>query len=164
MSFHKLLIPTDFSPSSEAAVQVATTLAKNSGAALLIVHVDEATLPYGFGVETGAAPGAERPSDRKLRELLESVVPSDESVPFEHRLLSGDPASEILRLADEEHVDLIVLATHGRTGLHRLLMGSVAELVVRRAGCPVLTLKQPLPAGDLFAARRAGTAKETAHK
>jgi nucleotide-binding universal stress UspA family protein len=80
---------------------------------------------------------------RNLAEALEAVVPTHPAVPYEHRLLSGDPAREIVRLADEEGVDMIILGTHGRTGLKRLLMGSVAEAVVRRAMCPVLTIKQP---------------------
>jgi universal stress protein A len=58
----------------------------------------------------------------------------------------GDPAEMILRVAEEVHADLIVMGTHGRTGLSRLLMGSVAEQVVRRAPCPVLTMKAPFPA------------------
>jgi len=65
---------------------------------------------------------------------------------FEHHLLSGDPGSELVHFAERENIDLIVMGTHGRTGLTRLLMGSVAEAVVRRAPCPVLTLKQPASA------------------
>jgi nucleotide-binding universal stress UspA family protein len=61
----------------------------------------------------------------------------------EHHLKEGDPAAEILRLAQEARVDLIVMGMHGRTGLGRLLMGSVAERVVRQAPCPVLTVKVP---------------------
>jgi nucleotide-binding universal stress UspA family protein len=61
----------------------------------------------------------------------------------ERRLLAGDPAEAIIRLAQTEDVDMIVMGTHGRRGLTRLLMGSVAEAVVRAAPCPVLTVKQP---------------------
>ena len=71
------------------------------------------------------------------------VVP-DSNVPVERRLLAGDPADAIIRLAESEHIDLIVMGTHGRRGLSRLLMGSVAESVVRVAPCPVLTVKQPV--------------------
>jgi nucleotide-binding universal stress UspA family protein len=74
--------------------------------------------------------------------MLHAVVPTDPSIPFEHKLMTGDPAAEIVRLAESEGADMIVMATHGRTGLRRLLMGSVAEAVVRRAACPVLTVKQ----------------------
>jgi nucleotide-binding universal stress UspA family protein len=64
----------------------------------------------------------------------------------EHWIFQGDPATEILAAAEKIKCDLIVMGTHGRTGLGRLLMGSVAEQVVRKAPCPVLTVKTPLPA------------------
>ena len=79
--------------------------------------------------------------------MLHAVKPADPKVPFEHRLVMGNPAEEIVRLADEEGADLIVMATHGRAGFKRLLMGSVAEEVVRRAKCPVFTFKPPVSAG-----------------
>ena len=65
--------------------------------------------------------------------MLEQVKPTDPTVPYVHRLVMGNPADEIVRLAEEENADLIVMATHGRTGIGRVLMGSVAEAVVRRA-------------------------------
>ena len=70
--------------------------------------------------------------------MLQDVCPHDLDISFEHRLVMGDPASEIVRVAKEEHPELVVLGTHGRTGLSRILMGSVAEAVVRHAPCPVL--------------------------
>jgi nucleotide-binding universal stress UspA family protein len=73
--------------------------------------------------------------------MLEAVKPPDLSIRFEHKLLMGTAADEIVRAAEEGGVDLIVIGTHGRTGLKRVLMGSVAEAVMRRATCPVLTLK-----------------------
>lgn len=73
---------------------------------------------------------------------------SGPEVLVEHRLREGDAAAEILQVADEVGADLIVLGTHGRTGLGRVLMGSVAEAVLRRARCPVLTLKSPLPEAE----------------
>jgi nucleotide-binding universal stress UspA family protein len=79
----------------------------------------------------------------ELRRMLGNVVPTDHNVPFEHRLLVGEPATAIVEDAEKEGADLIVMGTHGRTGLSRLLMGSVAEAVVRRAKCPVLTVKHP---------------------
>jgi nucleotide-binding universal stress UspA family protein len=136
----KILVPTDFSPFHETALAYATSLARDTGATLLIVHVDEPPLAYGAG-EFYAVPAT--PDAGEQRAMLATVVPTDPEVHFEHRLLVGDPASEIVQLAADEGVDLIVMGTHGRTGLRRLLMGSVAEAVVRRASCPVLTLKQP---------------------
>jgi nucleotide-binding universal stress UspA family protein len=75
--------------------------------------------------------------------MLAKVVPAGPAIGYEHRLLAGDPAHAILQCAAKESVDLIVMSTHGRTGFSRLLMGSIAEAVVREAKCPVLTLKQP---------------------
>jgi universal stress protein A len=84
----------------------------------------------------------------QARDALAKIVPDDGNIRFEHRLLGGVPGLEITRLAEEEKADLIVIGTHGRTGLSRLLMGSVAEAVVRRATCPVLTLRQSFADGD----------------
>jgi nucleotide-binding universal stress UspA family protein len=69
------------------------------------------------------------------------VTPSDPTVAFTHRLTMGDPAGEIVRIAAEEGAEMIVLGTHGRSGMSRMLMGSVAEAVVRRAPCPVLVYR-----------------------
>jgi len=106
---------------------------------LLIVHVEKSPQFY-----DGIPPVDEqlRYRDDLLAYLQEMAVPEG-SVPYEHRLLVGDPAGTIVGLAEEEHVDLIVMGTHGRTGLSRVLLGSVAEAVVRRASCPVLMVKQP---------------------
>jgi nucleotide-binding universal stress UspA family protein len=85
------------------------------------------------------------PGDEKvLEDSLAEIKPNDRHVDFEHRMLVGDPAKEIVRLAREEDADLIVIGTHGRTGIARALLGSVAEVVVRRAPCPVLAYKHPL--------------------
>jgi nucleotide-binding universal stress UspA family protein len=74
--------------------------------------------------------------------MLEDVRPSDPSVPYTHRLTMGDPAGEVVRIATEEAAEMIILGTHGRTGMTRLLMGSVAEMIVRRAPCPVLVYRE----------------------
>ncbi len=79
---------------------------------------------------------------------LHRVVAPQPGVQVEHRLEEGDAASEILRVAREGKCDLVVLGTHGRTGLRRLLMGSVAEQVVRQAPCPVVTVKAPSAAAE----------------
>jgi nucleotide-binding universal stress UspA family protein len=140
MNFKKILTPTDFSSASEGVMRLATALARDSGGSLLIAHVEQ--LPIGFG--GGEAAMFVEPTPRnELTASLERVVPTDPAVRYEHRLLIGDPAREIVRLAADEGVDLIVMGTHGRGGLTRLLMGSVAEEVVRRAECPVLTVKLP---------------------
>jgi universal stress protein A len=149
MKVKKILFPTDFSHCGDAALKMATSLARDSSATLLIVHVEEPPVAYGAGEMYYGVP---EPATEDLRTMLQAVIPTDPDVPFEHRLITGDPATAIARLADEEGVDLIVMGTHGRTGLTRLLMGSVAEAVVRRAPCPVLTYKQTDHAATQIAA------------
>ncbi len=140
MNLKKVLFPTDFSHSGDAALKTATALARDSGAKLLIVHVEEPPTLYGGGEMYYGMP---EPSAEELRRMLEEVVPTDPQVPYEHHLITGDPAGALVRLAESEDVDMIVMGTHGRTGLFRLLMGSVAEAIVRRATCPVLTFREP---------------------
>jgi nucleotide-binding universal stress UspA family protein len=142
----KIIFPTDFSEASNHALRWATSLARDSGAALVIVHVEEPPMAYGGGEMY--YPIAE-PNRDELHKTLADVHPTDPMVPSVHRLLSGEPADAIVKIAESEGADLIVMGTHGRTGLTRLLMGSVAEAVVRKAPCPVLTVKQPaaVPAG-----------------
>src|SRR5688572_20762627 len=140
MHAKKILYPTDFSKSSDAGMHVATALARDTGAKLLIIHVEEPPAAYGGGEMYYGLP---EPDLQAIQRMLSDVVPTDTQVTYEHRLVTGDPATEIVRLAKEEDVDLIVMGTHGRTGLRRMLMGSVAEAVVRHAECPVFTLKEP---------------------
>ncbi len=140
MKLKRIVYATDFSPLSEVALQYATALARDTGATLLITHVEEDPLAYGAGEGFVAIPEW---TTETIRKRLEAVVPPDENVEYEHRLLLGDPAEMIVQLAEQEKADLIVMGTHGRSGLSRLLMGSVAEAVVRQAPCPVLTVKQP---------------------
>jgi nucleotide-binding universal stress UspA family protein len=138
MTTGKILYPTDFSTTGRPALEMATSLARDRQAKLLIVHVEEPPMAYGGGEFYY---GALEPDHVELERMLKEVVPADSAVPVEHRLIVGSPAESIVYLAEKENVDLIVMPTHGRTGLARLLMGSVAEEVVRKAKCPVLTVK-----------------------
>ena len=140
MKANKILFPSDFSHTGDAALEMATALARDAGATLVIVHVEEHPMAYGGGdVYYGVA----EPATADLLRMLEDIKPADPQVPYQHRLITGKPASAIARLAEDENIDMIVMGTHGRSGLSRLLMGSVAEAVVRHAKCPVLTYKQP---------------------
>ncbi len=139
MKAKKILFPTDFSDFSDEGLKCAASLARDTGAKLIILHVEEPAAAYGGAGDVFYA-GAEIDQDA-LRERLAAIMPSDKNITLEHHLKTGDPATEIVRMAKDEDVDLIVMATHGRTGLARLLMGSVAEAVVRRAPCPVFSLK-----------------------
>jgi nucleotide-binding universal stress UspA family protein len=143
MNAHKILFPTDFSVLAKTALEMATSLAKQRGAKLMIVHVEEPPIAYGGGE---LYYGVAEPDRQELKKMLSEVLPTDPAVGYEHRLLIGAPASAIVQLAESENADMIVMPTHGRTGLMRLLMGSVAEEVVRKAQCPVLTVKAAPPA------------------
>ena len=145
MKLHKVLCPIDFSPTSDNALRLAAALARESQAELAIVYVDEGPLAY----DAGIAGFVESQEDQiSTSQRLKAAGNSVHGVNWHDHQLQGDPADEIVRLAEEEGVDLIVMATHGHTGLMRVLMGSVAESVVRRAPCPVLTLKQPAVIAD----------------
>jgi nucleotide-binding universal stress UspA family protein len=147
MNIKRILFATDFSECSNAALDVASHLAKETGARLFIVHVNgiiDVSIPACPPGETGyyydAPWGHER---HEIRERLNAIVPTVSDVTYEHCYMTGLPVAHILSFAEREHVDLIVIGSHGRTGFTRLLMGSVAEGVVRKAKCPVLVVKQP---------------------
>jgi len=130
--------PEEVQVAGDAALEMATSLARDTGAKLYIVHVQEPPAYYGGGEMYY---GMLDPTAAELVKLLEDVKPADPTVQYEQRMLTGDPAGALVDFAKEEQIDLIVLGTHGRSGLSRLLMGSVAEAVVRRAQCPVLIFK-----------------------
>ena len=139
MAQKTILFPTDFSTASDAALAHAEALAKQSGARLLIVHVEEPPLAYGGGELYYGLP--EPGSDRILK-MLEDVRPRDPAVSFAHRLTMGDPAAEVVQIAGDENAEMIVMGTHGRTGMLRLLMGSVAEAIVRQTPYPMLVYRE----------------------
>jgi universal stress protein A len=143
--FHPRLIlhPTDYSESSGYAMQIAADLARQHQARIIILHVAETLGPENvtFGEATSQLePTAYR---RRLEEDLRQREPAPQDVSVEYVLGEGDTAQEIQRVAQSRGCDLIVMGTHGRTGLTRLVMGSTAEKVIRRAPCPVLTTKIP---------------------
>jgi nucleotide-binding universal stress UspA family protein len=138
VELNKILYPCDFSTAGEQALETATALARDHGAKLIILHVQEPPFAYGGGELYMGIPD---PDEDALRRMLSEVAPTDGQIPFERRMVQGEPAEAIVRTAEEEMVDMIVMSTHGRTGLMRMLMGSVAEEVVRKAKCPVVTVK-----------------------
>jgi nucleotide-binding universal stress UspA family protein len=128
-----ILVPVDWSEPSKHAFQLAESLARGEGAQLVVLYVvPSPAVMYGPPPESYL---------EHMREELCRLKPSDPKTPVHHLLAEGEPATTILRAARENRCQLIVMGTHGRTGLSRLLMGSVAEEVVRKAPCPVLTLK-----------------------
>jgi len=152
MATKKILVPCDFSTSGNAAFEYATKLAHETGARLIIVHVQELPMVYGEGSYYYGAP---EPDSSELRKMLHDVKPMEHDVVFEHRLLEGDPAVRIAALAKAEDIDLIVMSSHGRTGLGRVLLGSIAESVMRHAECPVLIVKPTVKSEPLYAGVKA---------
>ncbi len=137
-----ILHPTDFSATSRHAFELACSLARDHGARLIVLHVLERPVILQSGVMTPPPPSEGLEQQREeARQQLQRVRPDDESIRVERRLEEGDAATAVLQVARETSCDLIVMGTHGRTGLARLLMGSVAEKVLRGATCPVLTVK-----------------------
>jgi universal stress protein A len=140
-----ILHPNDFSQSSTFAFGVAAALARDYGARIVVVHVAEPALAVALDGVMVSPPDIDWEA---LRQRLCYLCPSDAQVQVEHIVAEGSPPTDIVRLAQDYNADIIVMGTHGRTGLSRLVMGSVAEQVVRRAPCPVVTVKKPVRTVD----------------
>lgn len=137
-----ILHPTDFSEHATTAYHLAAALARDYGARIIVAHIRlRPVVGYGQGV----VPPESELTAEEIEEQLANYVALEAGVETEEIVMEGDPSTQIVHLAKEYHCDVIVLGTHGWTGLNRLLMGSVAEQVLRRAECPVLTIRNPLP-------------------
>jgi len=144
MDIKKILFPTDFSAFNDAALEFASRLAAESGAVLYIVHADDMEQVAAVMFDTGYPIPGDDETRRGLHRKLERVLPTVPSVKYQHCYLRGTATGEIIGFAEQQGIDLIVMASHGRTGVRRLLMGSTAENVMRQAPCPVLVVKQPV--------------------
>ena len=140
-----ILVPTDFSECSNAAVKYGAALAKAFGATLHLFNVvqDPYTLPW--GADGFAAPIGDMLADweAQAKARLAESIPTTAAANTIVTTRVGSPYTEIVRYAAQNHIDLIVLGTHGRGAIGHLLLGSVAERVVRTAPCPVLTVRHP---------------------
>lgn len=122
--FRRVLCPLDFSANTELTIDTARQLAEQNGATLVLFHVaEDSTLD--------AKKRLDRIADEKL----------DNNIPYEIEVVAGEAAKEILQAANRDGADLIVMATHGRSGLDHFVLGSVAERVVRESPVPVLTVR-----------------------
>ncbi len=150
-----VLVPTDFSETSDAALQHGVDMARFFGARLYFVHVPGATgenFEADFPLPEFEAAVQKRLETFISREELARLQP-------EYAIRVGPTSDEIVRYAEAREVDLIVMGTHGRTGMAHLLMGSVAEQVIRLASCPVMLVRAPKP----VAKPRTVAAGTTAH-
>jgi nucleotide-binding universal stress UspA family protein len=134
-----ILHPTDFSDLSSNAFHAAHALAQQHGARLLLLYVKQPqeTVEGEFGM----MPPEPEPSDEELLERLEEMLPENSPVESERLVEHGRPAEAIVRVAKEQHCDLIVMGTHGHKGLGRLFHANVADHVTRSAPCPVMALR-----------------------
>jgi len=143
----RILVPTDFSATADAALDYAFGLAARFGASLQLLHVLDD--PFVFEGMSAEAYIAETPALRTAmledarERLRHRAAPREDGVPIETEVLFGHGARTIAEYAAERGVDLIVMGTHGRTGFAHLMVGSVAERLVRTAPCPVLTVRHP---------------------
>lgn len=143
----KIIWPTDFSNPAYEGLTIAVELAVQFSAEMLLVHV-VAPLPT---IEGGLAPTGyhiptllreiENSAQKSLDEIRRERIPAD--IRVRTLVIPGRPAHEIVKLAEDEKADIIVMPTHGESGWHRFVFGSVAEKVVRHAECPVLTIRSP---------------------
>ncbi len=168
-----ILHPTDFSASAQPAFETACALARDYGATLVVLHV---MLPSSSPLMSTPPPNPLKPA---LSQQAFADLPwpqaAGQPVRIDHRVAAGEPAEEILRLSKALSCDLVVMGSHGRSGLGRLLTGSVAEEVLRKSACPVLVVKTPLQAtaaaraeptakpGDIIDAKPLGPALVSAH-
>jgi len=135
-SFKKILCPIDFDDNSYGALAVAIDLAQQNQGKLYLLHVVTPVDPLVISAPTAF----ERMKQQAADDLAKVEAQRLKEIPHEVRLRIGHPAHEIVAMEKEIGAELIVMATHGRKGVSHLLMGSVAERVVREASCPVLTI------------------------
>ena len=146
----KILCPVDFSEPSREAMQHAEQLAKALGAEMLLAHV---VVPALYPVAFGAAPMGAVSLDQDAQEAVKANLQataqevSERGVPCQALVDVGTPSRRLVEMVQEHGVDLLVIGTHGATGLSHVLLGSTAERVVRLCPCPVLTVKVGQPLG-----------------
>ena len=147
ISLKTILVATDFSEPSEVAVRYGRALAKAFHASLHILHVvpDSLALPWATMADGLAMADTQRQWERDAHERLERLLPESERQAVHAVLVTrtGDPVRRVTGYAVESGADIVVLGTHGRGPVAHMLMGSVAERVVRSAPCPVLTVRHP---------------------
>jgi len=144
----KVLFPTDFSELSEGALRYALHFAQEYGATLHVLHVVDEAFEYWMNMAPNTMPVGVAPIEDIVKSataglarfVADRIDPAIETV---QQVLIGRPYVEIVTYAKNQGIDLIVIGTHGRGGLTHMLLGSVAEKVVRKAPCPVLTVHHP---------------------
>lgn len=143
----KILVPIDFSDHSINALKYAVDFAQTFGAKLYLIYIVEPMLyPADFSMGQIAIPDVSDDLVRRGEDEMNAIVKEhvEGKVPYEKIIKTGRPFIEIIEAASEYDIDLIIISTHGHTGVEHLLFGSTAEKVVRKAPCPVLTVRNPV--------------------
>lgn len=146
IAFKQILLATDFSECSVRALDYALTLADISGASLHVLHVHQIPVSTGWGAEAYVAPPVDlfEQIEQEAREQLDKALTDEQRTRAraEVVLRSGNAVVEIIQYAKAHDIDMIVMGTHGRGPVGHVLMGSVAEKVIRKAPCPVLVVRE----------------------
>jgi len=146
ISIKRILFPTDFSECAEHALKYAISLATTYEAKLYVQHViTELNIPVGLGVSTYPLSEICDDMEKEAQKRMQHLIPAQfqEKSKVENIIIRGTPFLEIIKAAKKYDIDLITIATHGRTGLSHVLLGSTTEKVVRQSPCPVLCVKHP---------------------
>ncbi len=146
-NINKILVPIDFSNFSKNALRYAVNFAKNFNSKIYLVYVVEPVIyPSDFSMGQVTFPVSDIEMNERAKDELESLAKTEigSQIEVETLIKTGKPFVEINETASELDIDLIIIATHGHTGMEHLLFGSTAEKVVRKAPCPVLTLREPV--------------------
>jgi nucleotide-binding universal stress UspA family protein len=147
--FRRILSPLDFDDNSLAALDVAAQIARDNDGVVLLLHVVPMVIPAtGMPVYVDIYKGQEDTAREKLRQIASKRL---QGIKYELLTHMGEPAGSVLRTARRQAADLIVMATHGRRGFSRVLLGSIAEMVLREAPCPVLCVRRGEPDKNLVA-------------
>ena len=147
LSIKKVLVPTDFSDYSKSALRYSVNFAKVFDAEIILVYVIEPVIyPPDFSMGQIAIPAVNAEWDQKAKEELDNLAKNEipSGVKVQTIVRTGKPFVEIIDTATGEDADIIIIATHGHSGVEHILFGSTAEKVVRKAPCPVLTLREPI--------------------
>ena len=150
-TINKVLVPIDFSDYSKSALRYAVNFAKSFNAEIILIYVVEPVIyPPDFSMGQIAMPSINTEWDDRAKDELQKLAKSEiiGAVKVKTIIKTGKPFVEIIETAKEENVDLIIIATHGHSGVEHILFGSTAEKVVRKAPCPVLTLREPIKGFD----------------
>ena len=142
----KVLVPIDFSDYSKIALKYAADFAQKFNAEMILIYVVEPVIyPPDFSLGQIAIPSINTEWDIKAKEELDKLADTEISnaITVKTIIKTGKPFIEVIETASEEDVDIIIIASHGHSGMEHILFGSTAEKVVRKAPCPVLTLREP---------------------